>query len=757
MVSMEQNALPLNLCQFNKSRAIFNRVYASIHFLALATLVYYRAAFFFQRGRGTKYDGIPVLPWLLILVAELLLSFIWVLQQSFRWKPVTRTVFPERLPEDEKLPAVDVFVCTADPTKEPTINVMNTVISAMGLDYPSDKLHVYLSDDAGASVTQNGVKEAWSFAKFWLPFCRKHGVKTRCPEAYFLEDYDVGGVNQDEFIRDRTKIKEKYDTFKERVLRASESLDARQVKMVSGDHPRIVQVINARNGTNGAAAAVDEEEEGGEDDANMPLLVYVAREKRPSNPTHFKAGALNVLFRVSAMISNSPYVISLDCDMYCNDPSSARQAMCFHLDPSISSSLAFVQFPQKFHNGSLSDIYDSVMRTGMQLMLPGMDGAGGPFLCGTNFYMKRKAIYGTELNEGTGLKELRVTFGPSNEFIKSINVIQEPKPSLDSEEFDSRIREAQFLASCTYEQSTKWGQEVGFLYHSVVEDFFTGFTLHCKGWKSVYCNPARAQFLGTTTTNLNDLLFQNSRWFAGMVEVALSKYCPFWYRPAEISLLSRMFYGVIAVWPLCLSSSVWFFAVVPQLCLIRGIPLYPAVSSPLFLGIAFIFILSTARNVYDGLSAGGCIVSWCSGERMWMMKSLTSHLYGSFDAIMKTLGVGQTSFTPTNKVIDEQQEKRYHMGIYDFQASNIYLIPVGSAVILNLASLLVGLARVITVDSWNELFAQLFLSAYVVFMSYPMIEAMLLRKDSGRVPPSTTLISAVSALVAIVVGAFLMN
>ncbi|GAB2226286.1 hypothetical protein Droror1_Dr00022087 [Drosera rotundifolia] len=57
------------------------------------------------------------------------------------------------------------------------------------------------------------------------------------------------------------------------------------------------------------------------------------------------------------------------------------------------------------------------------------------------------------LREGTGLKELRVTFGPSNEFIKSINLIQEPKLSLDKEEFDSRLREAQFLASCT-----KWAE-----------------------------------------------------------------------------------------------------------------------------------------------------------------------------------------------------------------------------------------------------------------------------------------------------------
>lgn len=52
----------------------------------------------------------------------------------------------------------------------------------------------------------------------------------------------------------------------------------------------------------------------------------------------------------------------LDCDMFCSEPASARQALCFHLDPKISPSLAFVQFPQKFHNISKNDIYDSQHR-----------------------------------------------------------------------------------------------------------------------------------------------------------------------------------------------------------------------------------------------------------------------------------------------------------------------------------------------------------------------------------------------------------
>lgn len=68
-------------------------------------------------------------------------------------------------------------------------------------------------------------------------------------------------------------------------------------------------------------------------------------------------------YRVSAVISNAAYILVLDCDMFCNAPASARQALCFHLDPKISLSLAFVQFPQKYHNISKNDIYDSQHRS----------------------------------------------------------------------------------------------------------------------------------------------------------------------------------------------------------------------------------------------------------------------------------------------------------------------------------------------------------------------------------------------------------
>ncbi|KAJ4821778.1 hypothetical protein Tsubulata_050622, partial [Turnera subulata] len=152
-----EKSLPLHVCHVSNLSMLINRSHGFLQSTAIAFLIYYRASFFFQDPETRET---PWSVWLTVSVCELLLSITWLLGQAYHWRPVTRTVFPERLPEDDKLPAIDVFVFTADPSKEPTVEVMNTVLSAMALDYPSGKLHVYLSDDAGASLTLNGLREA---------------------------------------------------------------------------------------------------------------------------------------------------------------------------------------------------------------------------------------------------------------------------------------------------------------------------------------------------------------------------------------------------------------------------------------------------------------------------------------------------------------------------------------------------------------------------------------------------------------------
>ncbi|KAL0331058.1 UNVERIFIED_CONTAM: Cellulose synthase-like protein G3 [Sesamum angustifolium] len=82
------------------------------------------------------------------------------------------------------------------------------------------------------------------------------------------------------------------------------------------NHPSVIQVLlNSKRDVDNRGRA-------------MPNLIYVSREKSNSTPHHFKAGALNVLLRVSASMTNSAIILTLDCDMYSNDPLTAQKALC---------------------------------------------------------------------------------------------------------------------------------------------------------------------------------------------------------------------------------------------------------------------------------------------------------------------------------------------------------------------------------------------------------------------------------------------
>lgn len=74
--------------------------------------------------------------------------------------------------------------------------------------------------------------------------------------------------------------------------------------------------------------------------------MYVSREKRLGFDHHKKAGAMNALVRVSAVVTNAPYILNLDCDYYMNNSKALREAMCFMMDPSTGKKVCYVQFPQ---------------------------------------------------------------------------------------------------------------------------------------------------------------------------------------------------------------------------------------------------------------------------------------------------------------------------------------------------------------------------------------------------------------------------
>eukprot|EP00253_Pinus_taeda_P017146 PITA_17146 len=426
---MEPKDLPLYVTLEKKS--LIYRVYACSYFAALLGLIYYRIVYMPREGHCA---------WIMVFIAELCFAYFWVLDQAFRWCPVERKVFPHRLSQrfESDLPAVDIFICTTDPIKEPPMTVINTVLSAMALDYPTGQMSCYVSDDGRSPLTFYALLEASRFAKIWLPFCYHYSIQDRCPEAYFSASCAQENENL-LFTSEWKYMKKMYLELKDCVNNAVEMGGVPEDKQkehtafqnwtsgtTSKDHPSIVQVL------------LDKGEAKDIQGNDLPSLIYVSREKRPGISHNYKAGALNVLIRVSGVMSNAPFILTLDCDMYTNNSEALRQAMCFFMDPKTGHQFAYVQFPQNFCGITKNDLYGSNHRRAFDIHFKGMDGLHGPIYAGTGCIHRRDALCGS-LYPSKAVKDYSTS--------KTRAIL--PK----------MVRDAEDLAKCTYEENTLWGRE----------------------------------------------------------------------------------------------------------------------------------------------------------------------------------------------------------------------------------------------------------------------------------------------------------
>lgn len=132
-------------------------------------------------------------------------------------------------------------------------------------------------------------------------------------------------------------------------------------------------------------------------------------------------------------MSNGQLILTLDCDTYSNDPRSPLHALCYFLDPDLSSDLAFVQFPQIFQGLNKNDIYACEVKRLYTINPRGKDGLGGPNYVGTGCYFLRRALHSNTLSQ---------------------SLTPEANASLSS---GSVLKKAHEVASCTFEPGTKWG------------------------------------------------------------------------------------------------------------------------------------------------------------------------------------------------------------------------------------------------------------------------------------------------------------
>ena len=119
--------------------------------------------------------------------------------------------------------------------------------------------------------------------------------------------------------------------------------------------------------------------------------------------------------------------------------------------------------------------------------------------------------------------------------------------------------------------------QIGWIYGSVTEDILTGFKMHARGWRSIYCMPKLPAFKGSAPINLSDRLNQVLRWALGSVEILFSRHCPIWYGySGRLKWLERFAYVNTTIYPVT-SIPLLMYCTLPAVCLLTNKFIIPQV------------------------------------------------------------------------------------------------------------------------------------------------------------------------------------
>ncbi|XP_057518852.1 cellulose synthase-like protein D2 isoform X1 [Amaranthus tricolor] len=752
------------------------------------------------------------------------------------------------------LPGVDIFVSTADPEKEPPLVTANTILSILAADYPVEKLSCYVSDDGGALLTFEAMAEAASFANMWVPFCRKHDIEPRNPESYFTLKRDpYKNKVKSDFVKDRRRIKREYDEFKVRVnglpdsiRRRSDAYNAREeikaLKMQreqagdeplepikvqkatwmadgthwpgtwlqpasdhsKGDHAGIIQVMlkpPSDEPLQGSPVNGDIPVDYTEVDIRLPMLVYVSREKRPGYDHNKKAGAMNALVRASAIMSNGPFILNLDCDHYIYNSQAIREGMCFMMDRG-GDRICYVQFPQRFEGIDPSDRYANHNTVFFDINMRALDGLQGPVYVGTGCLFRRVALYGFDpprskvrrgfcdccfprrkkqraavdssseenraLRMGDSDDEMDLSllpkrFGNSSFLIDSIPVAEfQGRPLADHPSIKngrppgaltiprdlldaSTVAEAVSVISCWYEDKTEWGGRIGWIYGSVTEDVVTGYRMHNRGWRSIYCVTKRDAFRGTAPINLTDRLHQVLRWATGSVEIFFSRNNAL-LASHRMKLLQRVAYLNVGIYPFT-SIFLIVYCFLPALSLFTGQFIVQTLSITFLIYLLIISLTLCLLALLEIKWSGINLEEWWRNEQFWLIGGTSAHLAAVLQGLLKVIAGIEISFTLTSKSAGDDNDDEF-VDLYIVKWTSL-MIPPLVIIMINLIAIAVGFSRTIysTIPQWSRLLGGVFFSFWVLAHLFPFAKGLMGRR--GRTP---TIVFVWAGLIAITIS-----
>ncbi|KAF6138740.1 hypothetical protein GIB67_040872 [Kingdonia uniflora] len=741
---------------------------------------------------------------------------------------------------------IDFFVSTADPEKEPPLTTANTILSILAVEYPVEKVSCYISDDGGAVLTFEAMAEAVNFAELWVPFCRKHNIEPRNPDSYFsIKGDPTKNKKRSDFVKDRRWIKREYDEFKVKINGLPDSIKKRcnaynareemkEKKLAreknggivptepvsvtkatwmadgthwpgtwyqpcadhsKGDHAGIIQVMSKVPHNDPVYGHSDEKVlDFIGIDIRLPMFAYVSREKRLGYDHNKKAGAMNAMVRASAILSNGPFILNLDCDHYIYNSNALREGMCFMMDRG-GDRICYIQFPQRFEGIDPSDRYANHNTVFFDGNMRALDGLQGPVYVGTGCLFRRFALYGfhpPRANEYSGIfgqykspaaniqmgseedddtqpltshpdLNLPKKFGNSSLFTESIPVAEfQGRPLADHQSVKNgrpagallvprqpldapTVAEAVAVISCWYEDKTEWGDRIGWIYGSVTEDVVTGYRMHNRGWRSVYCITKRDAFRGTAPINLTDRLHQVLRWATGSVEIFFSRNNPLLASP-RLKFLQRIAYLNVGIYPFT-SIFLVVYCFLPALSLFSGHFIVETLDVTFLLYLLVITVCLCLLSLLEVKWSGIALEEWWRNEQFWVIGGSSAHLAAVLQGLLKVIAGIEISFTLTSKAAAEDEDDIY-ADLYIVKWTSLFIMPL-TIMVVNIIALVMGFSRTVysVIPQWNKLFGGAFFSFWVLAHMYPFAKGLMGRR--GRMP---TIVYVWSGLVSITVS-----
>ncbi|XP_076953756.1 cellulose synthase-like protein D4 [Bidens hawaiensis] len=806
---------------------------------------------FFLTWRVTNPNDDAMWLWFMSVICEIWFAFSWILDQIPKLCPVNRSADLQLLHDkfearDEvknpkgrsDLPGVDFFVSTADPEKEPPLVTANTILSILAVEYPVEKLACYISDDGGSLWNFEALAEACSFADLWVPFCRKHDIEPRNPDTYFsLKGDPTKNKKRADFVKDRRRVKREYDEFKvkinnlpDSIRRRSDAFNAREEMKIlknirergvdptepinikratwmadgthwpgtwanpshnhaKGDHAGIIQVMLKSPSPD---PLLGSGEEGlcdySDVDIRLPMLVYMSREKRSGYDHNKKAGAMNALVRSSAVLSNGPFILNLDCDHYIYNRMAVREGICYMMDRG-GEDICYIQFPQRFEGIDPSDRYANHNTVFFDGNMRALDGLQGPFYVGTGCMFRRFALYGFDppkvdlstpkKKDGAGsnppaetqalkasdfdpdldVNELPRRFGNSTLLANSIPVAEfQGRPIADHlavkygrppgalrnarEPLDATtVAEAVSVISCWYEDKTEWGDRVGWIYGSVTEDVVTGYRMHNRGWRSIYCLTKRDAFRGSAPINLTDRLHQVLRWATGSVEIFFSRNNAF-LASRRLKLLQRLAYINVGVYPFT-SLFLIVYCFLPALSLLSGHFIVKNVNATFLIYLLLMTLCLIGLAMLEVRWSQVSLEDWWRNEQFWLISGTSSHLAAVIQGLLKVMAGIEISFTLTAKAVEDADD--IYAELYLVKWTSLMIPPTVIAMI-NVIAMVVAFSRTIysITPQWGKFVGGAFFSFWVLVHLYPFFKGLMGRR--GKTP---TIVYVWSGLIAI--------